>query len=143
MVGVALIVLGIVFLFVGLYHFLIKAPRSRAQFERRTAKTDGTISDVIVKEHKTKRKHGVGYHVTHTYKVTCTYKVSGMEYTLKNIPAALQPAVGDQLAISYNPDDPQDAHVDQYTADPDTNRKAGLGIMGAAVIMCILGFFLK
>lgn len=143
MVGVALIVLGIIFLFVGLYHVLIKAPRSRAQFERRTGKIEGTISDVIVKKHRNKKKKHAGYYTTYTYKVTCTYKVSGMEYTLKNIPAALPPTVGDPVNISYNPDDPQDAHIDQYTADPDTNRKAGIGITIFAIIMCIIGFVLK
>lgn len=143
MVGIALIILGIIFVFVGLYYVLIKAPRSRAQFERRTAKTGGTIIDVIVKTHKQKRKNHAGYRTTYTYKVTTSYNVSGMAYTLKNIPAVLAPQVGDSVDISYNPDDPQDAHVDQYTADPDTNKKGGLGILAFSAIMIVLGVIVQ
>lgn len=143
MVGVALIVLGVVFLFVGGYYFLIKAPKSRAQFERRTGKTKGSISDVIVKEHKTKKKNRTGYYVTHTYKAECRYNVGGVEYKLRNIPCATKPEVGDEVDITYNPDDPQDAHVDQFTADPDTNKKAGLIIMVIAAIMCVIGIVIR
>ncbi|WP_026511042.1 DUF3592 domain-containing protein [Butyrivibrio sp. LC3010] len=143
MVGIALIILGVVFLFAGLYHVFIKTPRTRAQFERRTAKTSGTISDVIVKTHRTKKRNRPGYNETHTYKISCNYTVNGKDYILHNIPAVSQPTVGDGVDISYNPEEPDDAHVDQYTADPDANKKGGLIILGCSVVMIVLGAIIQ
>ena len=139
MLGVALIILGIVFLFVALYTLLIKIPKSRAQTERRTGKTKGRVAEVHVKTYETKKSHGAGYRQTHTYKADFAYNVGGTEYMIKGVPVTPAPNEGDEVDISYNPDNPSDAHADKYFATASANKTGGLIILGISVAMIALG----
>ncbi len=139
MLGVALIVLGVVFLIVGLYTILIKIPKSRAQGERRTGKTKGRVTEVHVKTYETKKANSPGYRETHTYKADFAFNVGGTEYTIKGVPVTPAPNEGDEVDISYNPDDPSDAHADKYFASAEANKTGGLIILGVSVAMILLG----
>ncbi len=139
MLGVALIIVGIIFLFVALYTLLIKIPKSRAQGNRRTGKTTGRVTDVHEKTYETKRTNGAGYRTTHTYKADFAFNVGGQEYTIKGIPVTPAPNVGDEVDISYNPDDPSDAHADKYFATASANKTGGLAILGLSAAMIFLG----
>ncbi len=138
MLGPACLILGIIFLIVALYTLVIKIPKSRAQVERRTGKTVGKVTEVIVKTYETK-KQGVGYRETKTYKANFSYNVNGTEYTLKGIATMPAPAEGDELDIHYNPENPADAHVDKYFADAAANKSGGLIILGLAGVLILIG----
>ncbi len=139
MLGVALIVLGIVFLFVALYTLLIKIPKSRAQDARRIGKTKGRVTEVHVKTYETKRTNGAGYRQTHTYKADFAFNVGGTEYTIKGVPVTPAPNEGEEVDISYNPDNPSDAHADKYFASASANKTGGLIILGLSAAMIALG----
>ncbi len=139
MLGVACLILGIVFLVVGLYTLVIKIPKSRAQTERRTGKTVGKVTEVIVKTYETKKKNSPGYRETKTYKSNFAYSVNGTEYTIKGIATMPPPAEGDDVDISYNPENPADAHVDKYFADAAANKSGGLIILGISGVLLLIG----
>ena len=139
MTGVALIILGVVFLIVALYTLIIKIPKSRAQFERRTGKTRGVVKEVHVKTYETKKSNSAGYRTTHTYKADFSFNVGGTEYMIKGVPVTPAPNEGDEVDISYNPDNPSDAHADKYFASASANKTGGLIILGISVAMILLG----
>lgn len=137
--GVAFIILGIVFLLVALYTLLIKIPKSRAQVDRRTAKTKGVVKEIHVKTYRTKRKNGLGYHETHTYKADFTYNVGGTEYMIKGVAVTPAPEEGEEVDISYNPDNPADGHADKYFANPYSNKVGGFIFFGLSAVLLIIG----
>ncbi len=139
MLGPACLILGIIFLIVALYTILIKIPKSRAQVERRTGKTVGRVTEVIVKTYETKKQNAAGYRETKTYKANFSYNVNGTEYTLKGIATMPAPAEGDELDVHYNPENPADAHVDKYFADAAANKTGGLIILGLAGVLILIG----
>ena len=137
--GVALLILGVVFLIVALYTLLVKSPKSRAQVERRTGKTTGRVAEVHVKIHRRKKKSGIGYFETKTYKADFSYNVGGTDYSIKGVPVTPAPGEGEEVEISYNPDDPADAHADKYFANPYSNKVGGLILLVLAAVLLILG----
>ena len=143
MLGVALIILGVVFMVVALYTLLIKIPKSRAQTERRTGKTKGIVKEVHVKTYETKKQNSPGYRTTHTYKADFSFNVGGTEYMIKGIPVTPAPNEGDEVDISYNPDNPSDAHADKYFATASANKTGGLIILGVSAAMILLGLVLN
>ena len=139
MLGSAFLILGVVFLIVALYTLIIKIPKSRAQVERRTAKTKGTVKEVHVKTYRTKKKNGIGYHETHTYKADFSYNVGGTEYEIKSVPVMPAPDKGEEVDISYNPDNPSDAHADKFFANAYSNKVGGFIILAIAAVLLAIG----
>jgi hypothetical protein len=137
--GTALVILGVVFLIVALYTLLVKIPKSRAQVERRTGKTTGRVTEIHVKTYRRKKPNKIGYYETKTYKADFSYNVGGTEYFIKGIPVTPAPEEGEEVEISYNPDDPADAHADKYFANPYSNKVGGLILLVLSAVLLILG----
>ncbi|WP_026525455.1 MULTISPECIES: DUF3592 domain-containing protein [unclassified Butyrivibrio] len=139
MTGAAFIILGIVFLCIALYTFVIKLPKSRVQISRRTGKTRGKISNVDVKILKHKKKSGLGYHETKTYRLDVTYNVGGTDYELKKIISMTSKEVGEEVDVSYNPDEPSDAHADEFFAGEVGTKAGGVVMLIIAVVLLLIG----
>ena len=143
MTGIAMIILGVIFFVVALYTLFVKIPKSRKQIEKRSGKTTGVVKEIHKKTYQTKKRNGAGYRETHTYKADFTFNVGGQEYMIKGVPVFPAPEEGEQVDISYDPDNPQDAHADKFFADPASNKSGGMVLAIVAAVLLILGIVIQ
>ena len=123
-----MIALGIALLIIGVY-LLILYPVQRAQLARRTAQTDGYVTEV---RKKIRRKASV------TYIIDFEYTADGVRQELKNVKWPLEPEK--RVTIAYNPDKPADAHVKEFRAtDPKVFLIIGAILTVIAVILIVVG----
>ena len=139
MMGIALLIVGVVFLLISLYTFLIKLPKSRAQASRRTAQTNGVISSVEEKVYQRKKSNKVGYYESKMYKLDFSYTVDGTPYEIKGIASVAKHEEGEEYKVSYNPDDPSDAHVDEFFAGAYGSKIGGVIFIILAAVLIVLG----
>ena len=123
-----LITLGITFLIIAVY-LLILYPVQSAQLKRRSAETEGHVTEI---REKYVRRRGT------TYFIDFEYTVDGNVQTLKNVRWPLKP--DEKVMIAYNPSKPGDAHVKEFrTANPKVFLIIGLILVVLSVILVVVG----
>ena len=105
MASPVLIFLGLLFLVIGIVYFFFQVPKLRRELERRTEQTTAIIS----RGKYVHKRRGGSY-----YLYDLDYTVSGQDYGLKKVKSHSHFAEGDELSVSFNPDDPSDAHIDKF-----------------------------
>lgn len=139
MSGIAFLILGVVFLIISLYTFIIAIPKSRKQAERRTGKTTGKISAVHEKVYKRKKSGKVGYYESKMYKIDISYQVNGQNYEIKDIASTTSRNEGEPVTVSYDPENPADAHADEFFAGVVGNKIGGVIMLIVAVVLLLIG----
>ncbi|MCR4789405.1 MAG: DUF3592 domain-containing protein [Lachnospiraceae bacterium] len=143
MTGIAMIIVGIVFLIIALYTFLVSIPKSKAQAARRTSETTGVISNVEEKIYQRKKSGKAGYYESKMYKLDFTYNADGTEYQIKGIASVAKHEQGEEFKVSYDPENPSDAHVNEFFAGAAGNKIGGVIFLIIAVVLILLGFLVK
>ena len=124
-----MIIVGFVILCLGIF-FMIYYKVHKKQNNRRTARVQGTCVNITV---NTSEDSGDTTHYDFSY------DVGGNQYMLKNLIVPGSPAIGDQVTLRYNPDNPKDAGYD-FASDGKEKYilYVGIGITVVGIILMIL-----
>lgn len=133
MASPVLIFLGLLFLVIGIVYFFFQVPKLRRELERRTEQTTAIIS----RGKYVHKRRGGSY-----YLYDLDYTVSGQDYGLKKVKSHSHFAEGDELSVSFNPDDPSDAHIDKFHTDPETGKKVSYIFLIAGGACLLIGIII-
>ena len=121
--GVSLFILAII--------LLIMAPVFAVQNKRRSAETEGHITEV---RKYYRRKSGT------TYRMDFAYTIDGVRQELKNVSWPIAPEESKTYTVCYNPRKPKDAHIKEFrSGNPKVYLIIGLISMVAAFILIVVG----
>ncbi len=121
--GVSLFIVAII--------LLIMAPVFAAQNKRRSAETEGYVTEVR-KYHR--RKAGT------TYRMDFAFTVDGVRQELKNVSWPIAPEESKTYTVCYNPRKPKDAHIKEFrSGNPKVYLIIGLISMVAAFVLIVVG----
>lgn len=125
-----LIALGFAFLIIGIC-LLIMAPVQAAQNKRRSAETEGYVTEV--------RKHYRNKGGT-TYRIDFEFTVDGERQELKNVSWPIAPEQSKTYTVLYNPEKPKDAHIKEFrSGNPKVYLIIGAIATVAAFVLVVVG----
>ena len=125
-----LIALGCACLIIGIC-LLIMAPVQAAQNKRRSAETEGHVTEV----RKTYRKKSGT-----TYRIDFEFTADGVAQELKNVSWPIAPEESKTYTVCYNPLKPKDAHIKEFrSGNPKVYLTIGAISTVAAFVLIVVG----
>ena len=125
--SLGLIVLGVIFIAVGVFFGVVLSNKVAETQARCTASTEGTVTSVTETEDEDGNTE---------YEFTVDYEVGGKKHQ-KQSKTSRYMNYGDKFTVKYDPDDPDTSYIEGYNADPKMTRIMG-GVLGAAGLIAII-----
>ena len=123
--GRVLIVFGALLLVIGIYYRFVRIPGLRRKKTRRTAAVKGVITNVKTYSRKNSPTG---------YECDFSYNVGGKDYAINNVRAYIPHDKGEPVNVLYDPQKPDDAHVDGFFSDPEDGKKAAVFFIIAGAV---------
>ena len=122
-IGAALIAAGVLYRFAHI-------PGIKRKIARRTAGAKGVITNVRTYARKNSPTG---------YECDFSYSVGGREYSINSVRAYIPHEKGEPVNVLYNPEKPEDAHVEGFFSDPGNGKKAFYFLVIAGAASAVFG----